>query len=76
VPRTIDPEVAKQRSIRANAIKTGNRQAAERAAEQLDRAKRMAAINAAVRNAPPLTSEQLDSIVGMLRAAGGGQLAA
>jgi hypothetical protein len=38
---------------------------------ELDRAKRLARIRAAVRNAPPLTSEQLDDIVGMLRTAGG-----
>lgn len=39
--------------------------------QELDRAKRMAAIKVAVRNAPPLTSDQLDDIVGMLRTAAG-----
>jgi hypothetical protein len=71
VTRSIDPEVAHHRSRKAVATRDGRIADAEQAGQDLDRAKRIAAIKAAVKNAPPLEPAVRDSIVGMLYAAGG-----
>ena len=70
--RTIDPQVASRRACVAGlTAQKAPAEAIKQARQDLDAAKRLAAIRSAVRNAPPLTGEQLDDIVGMLRAAGG-----
>jgi hypothetical protein len=70
--RTIDPDVARARA-RVAGLSSGPADPGliQSAREELDRAKRVAAIRAAVRNAPPLDPAVRDSIVSALYAAGG-----
>lgn len=70
-PYRIDPEVARLMGLLGRLTRDGRHDEIEQARRDLDHAKRLAAIKAAVRNAPPLTPEVRDSIVGMLYAAGG-----
>jgi hypothetical protein len=69
--RTIDPEVANRRARLAGLTsRKAPAETIEKARQELDEANRLAAIKAAVKNAPPLSPEVRDSIVGMLHAAG------
>lgn len=68
--KNYDPEVMRLSGLLGPAIRDGA-PAAEVAAirKDLDRAKRLAAIRAAARNAPPLDPATLGSIVSLLAAA-------
>ncbi|WIM97683.1 hypothetical protein ACTOB_001231 [Actinoplanes oblitus] len=66
--RNTNPELRKLTGLLGPLTRDGRHAEAAAVRVELDRVKRLAAIQAAAKNAPPLTAAELSSIVGMLAA--------
>lgn len=67
--RNTDPDIMRLSGLLGPLTRDGRNEEAAAVREQLDRAKRMAAIRSAVSNAPPLSPAELGGIVSMLASA-------